>query len=94
MKACILHATLVADGIIIMGSDMAPETGIIKGNAVSLLLDCSSEEELRSAFNKLSANGVITHPLETTYWGALLGDLTDKFGNDWMLTYSEHNYSH
>jgi PhnB protein len=93
MKACILHSTLVTDGLVIMGSDMVPETGIIKGNAVSFLVDCSSEEELRNAFNKLSANGVIRHQLETTFWGALFGDLTDKFGNHWMLNYNGNNYS-
>jgi PhnB protein len=93
MKAYMLHSSLVIDGFTIMGTDMAPDSGIIKGNSVSILLDCSSEEEFRSVFNKLSANGNIKHPPETTFWGALLGDLTDNFGNDWILHYNENNNS-
>jgi PhnB protein len=91
MKECILHSMLTSDGFVIMGSDMAPETGLIKGNAVSLMLNCNSEEEINEAFNKLSADGAIKHHLETTFWGALLGDLTDKFGNSWILNFNMNN---
>ncbi len=88
MQKCVLHATLTTQGFVIMGSDMAPDTGIIKGNTVSIMLNCSSEEEINSSFNKLSAEGgEIKHHLEHTFWGALFGDLTDKFGNNWILNY-------
>ncbi|HXC06068.1 MAG TPA: VOC family protein [Bacteroidia bacterium] len=87
MKDCILHSTLVRGDLILLGSDMAFRGGIQKGNAVSLLLDCSSETEIRSCYESLSAGGKATHPLEDTFWGALFGDLTDKYGNCWLLNF-------
>ena len=54
MKDCILHATLTNGNLILMGSDMVSETGFIRGNAVSLMLNCSSEAEIRHFYEKLS----------------------------------------
>jgi PhnB protein len=73
-----------------MGSDMVSEQGLIKGNSVSLMLNCSSEEEVRACYDKLSAGGQATHPLHVTFWGALFGDLTDKFGNHWLLHFDKN----
>ena len=89
MKDSILHATLNRDGLVLMGSDMVGEKGLIKGTAVSLLLNCSSEEETRASYEKLAADGEATHPLEISFWGALFGDLTDKFGNHWLLHFDK-----
>ena len=91
MQDCILHATLTTDGFVIMGSDMVPETGLVKGNAVSLLMNCSSEEEIKNTFRKLSTGGIVKHLIEISFWGALFGDLTDKFGNNWILNFDKNN---
>ena len=85
MRQSILHSTLTNDKMILMASDMVDETGLIKGNSVSLMLNCSSEEEIKKCYASLSKGGEATHPLEHTFWGALFGDLTDKFGNHWLL---------
>ena len=85
MKESILHSTLTKDNLVLMGSDMCDEKGLIKGNSVSLMLNCSSEEEIKACYAKLSKDGEATHPLENTFWGAVFGDLTDKFGNHWLL---------
>lgn len=90
MKQGILHSTLVNGGLIIMASDMAGEQGVKRGNSVSLMLNCSSEEEIRTFYSNLSAGGKATHPLEETFWGALFGDLVDKFGNPWLLHYDKN----
>jgi PhnB protein len=89
MKDCILHATLTNKGFVIMGSDMVAEIGLKKGNNQSLMLDCSSEHDIRKFFEKLSKGGEIKHPLENTFWDALFGDFTDKFGNNWILNYNK-----
>jgi PhnB protein len=89
MKDRILHATLNRDGRILMGSDMVGEKGLIKGTTVSLLLNCSSEEETRASYERLAEDGEATHPLEINFWGALFGDLTDKFGNHWLLHFDK-----
>lgn len=85
IKKNIVHSTLIRDGLVIMGSDMVSEKGLVKGNSVSLMLDCSSEEEIRECYAKLAAGGEATHPLHISFWGALFGDLTDKYGNQWLL---------
>ena len=89
MKESILHATLKKGNMIIMASDMASEKGIIKGNSVSLMLNCSSEKEIRTYYKKLSSGGNADHPLEDTFWGAIFGDLTDKYGNHWLLNFTK-----
>ena len=89
MKDCILHSTLINGSVLLMGSDMVSENGLIKGNAVLLTLSCSSEKEIRNCYKKLSAGGQATHPLKNTFWGALFGGLTDKYGNVWVLNYSK-----
>jgi PhnB protein len=87
MKDCILHATLSKDELVLLGTDMVPASGLIKGNAVSLSLDCKNENEIRVIFQKLLEGGRSEHPLEDTFWGAVFGGLTDKFGIHWLLHY-------
>lgn len=88
MKKYILHAVLTNKDLVLMGSDMVSEKGLFKGNAVSLVLNCTSEKEIRACYKKLSQGGEQTHPLENTFWNALFGGLTDKYGNNWMLNYN------
>ncbi len=89
MKDSILHATLTKGDLVLMASDMVGEKGLIKGNAVSLMLNCSSEDEIRAFYKKLSTGGQAIHPLEDSFWGALFGDLTDKYGNQWLLHFDK-----
>lgn len=91
MKDCILHSTLKNDELVLMGSDLVGEEGLIKGNAVSLSLNCSSEEEIKNCYSKLSAGGKANHSLEDSFFGALFGDLTDKFGNHWLLSFTKNS---
>jgi PhnB protein len=89
MKECILHAALTKGALVLMGSDMVPEKGLVKGNTISLMLACSSEKEIKKYFEKLSAGGEINHALEDTFFGSLMGDLTDKYGNHWLLNFDK-----
>jgi PhnB protein len=86
MKEWILHATLTSDHIIIMGSDMAPQT-LIKGNANSMMLTFNSEGEIRKTYANLAKDSETSHPLEVTFWGGLFGYLTDKYGNHWLFNF-------
>ena len=89
MKDSILHSTLSKRSFLLMGSDMVANDGLSRGNAVSLMLDCSNEKEIKACYEKLSAGGIRNHPLEISFWGALFGDLTDKFGNHWLLHFDK-----
>jgi PhnB protein len=90
MKDSLLHATLTNGNVIIMGSDMVDNKGLIRGNAMSMMLNCSSEIEIRETYDKLASGGDATHPLENTFWNALFGGLTDKFGNRWLLNFDKN----
>ena len=89
MKDCILHATLTKETLVLQGTDMVSAAGLLKGNAVSLSLNCNSEAEIKAVYAKLSANGQTEHALEVTFWGALFVAFTDKYGHHWLLNYSK-----
>ena len=90
MKESILHSTLTRDNLLLLGSDMVDENGLIRGNSVSLMLNCSSEEEMKDLYTKLSAGGSADSPIEGTFWGTMFGELTDKFGNQWLLSFNKN----
>jgi PhnB protein len=52
-----------------------------------LSIDTESEDESRKLFEKLSAGGKVTVPLDKMFWGAYFGMVTDKFGVQWMVSY-------
>ena len=89
MKHQVLHASLLKGSLVLMASDMIEPEGFIKGNTISLSLNCNSEREIKMFFSRLSSGGRITHPLEKQFWGATFGVLTDKYGIKWMLNYDK-----
>ncbi len=90
MKKQILHASLMKDDLILMGSDMQePGENSIKGNNIALSINCSSEKEIKTFFSKLSRGGKVSHELKQEFWGATFGVLTDKYGIRWMLNYDK-----
>jgi PhnB protein len=91
----IMHAYLNSNGVVLMGSDVLEMGGsapdkLVQGNVITLCLNCSSEDEIKTLFSKLSSGGKVTHQLENTFWGAVFGQLTDRFGIDWMLNYEKN----
>ncbi|MBT1700119.1 VOC family protein [Fulvivirgaceae bacterium PWU4] len=86
MKRFIVQATLVNDQLILIGSDMVSEQGLTTGNAISLMLRCSNEDELKAYYAKLLPGGTEIHTPENTYWGALFGVLQDRYGHQWLLS--------
>jgi PhnB protein len=85
----VMHAQLSKGSLQLMASDMMAGTGLIRGNSMALSLNCSSEEEIRDYFDKLSAGGTDIQPLKVEFWGALFGMFTDKFGLRWLLNFDQ-----
>ncbi len=88
----VMHANLTKGDLVLMAADMIEHEGagnerVVRGNAITLSLDCSSEDEINMFFSNLSAGGQVTMPLAEQFWGATFGMLTDKFGLNWMLNY-------
>lgn len=85
----IMHIRLpIGRGASLMGSDRAAgEETAVAGDVFSISIAPDSEEEAIRVFNALSVGGQVTMPLEKTFWNALFGTLTDKFGIQWMVNY-------
>jgi len=90
MKDKILHSSLSKNGLLVMATDCGIPGGVVRGNNIALSVNCSSEEEINTFYNKLSADGVIIDPLKTQFWGAIFGVITDKFGIRWMFNYDKN----
>jgi PhnB protein len=75
MKNRVMHASLTKGSVALMASDMMGTSGVANGNAVSLLVNCSGDEEIKTFFAKLSDGGKVGHPLKEEFWGATFGDL-------------------
>ena len=69
MKESFVHATLIKGGLVLLASDMVGDRGLIKGNSVSLMLNYSSEEEIKTYYENLVAGGEADHQLEISFWG-------------------------
>ncbi len=89
MSNKILHSSLTNKGIILMASDCMGKS-VTAGNNISLCINCSSEEEINSFFSSLAAGGTVNEPLQQSFWGATFGNLTDKFGINWILNHTKN----
>jgi PhnB protein len=83
----VLHASLTNGTFVLMATDMNGPDGYIKGNNISLSVNCSSEDEINRFYTKLSAGGKMLQPLGPSFWGSIFSCFTDKFGIGWMLNY-------
>ncbi len=85
-KQKIMHATMIAKEITIMGADDERSGTESKGSgAVHLNINFDNPDEEEKAFNALVGGGKSTMPLQDTFWGSKFGMLTDKFGVNWMF---------
>lgn len=85
----IMHAMLVAEnGITFMAADTPNHMEYRPGTNFNMSLSGENEAELKSYFQKLSAGGTITMPLEKAPWGDTFGMCTDKFGISWLVNIS------
>ena len=85
-KNSIMHSLLKNGESVIMASDNLGTGSITKGNQFSMTVNCSDKKEADSLYAKLSAGGKATHPMEDAFFG-YYGDLTDKFGINWMISH-------
>ena len=79
----VMHATFTAPGVQFMASDGRPGTEYASGN-ISMSIATSVDEGER-IFAALSDGATDVMPLQKMFWGATFGQLTDRFGIDWMF---------
>lgn len=75
----------------LMGSDTGGEWAahFKQGNNMSVSITAGSKSEADKLFNGLAKDGQVTMPMNDTFWGSYFGMLTDKFGINWMMSFSE-----
>ena len=82
----VMHSVLEADnGITFMASDTPDRMEYKAGTNYSMSLSGDNEAELSGYFEKLTAGGTVTMPLEKAPWGDTFGMLVDKFGVAWLV---------
>jgi len=93
MGNLVMHVSLpVGNGTMLMGSDTGGEwaPSFVQGNNFSISVNADSKAEADKLFAALSEGGQVTMPLNSTFWGAYFGMLTDKFGINWMVNFDEN----
>jgi PhnB protein len=82
----IMHANLeTPDGFALMASDTPPGMPAPTGNNMAVSLSGDDTDRLRGYWSQLTEGAEITMPLELQVWGDEFGQLTDKFGIQWMV---------
>ncbi len=71
----IMHSSLSGGKIELFACDVPEKEmkGYVDGSNITLSLNCDSEAEIRTIFNKLSKGGKIGMPLDKPFWGGLYG---------------------
>ena len=80
----IMHSNFSSTAVNFMASDSQPTTKYGDG-PISLSLGTKDVNEAKRLFDALAQGGKVEMPLEKTFWGAMFGMLSDKYGIDWMV---------
>jgi PhnB protein len=88
----IMHVSLpISNETILMGCDNPDPNVKAIGSNISLTLNTDSKPEADRLFNALSKSGQARMPMQSTFWGAYFGMLTDQFGINWMISCDQPN---
>jgi PhnB protein len=87
----IAHIALpLGEDTILMGTDALESLGhaLTPGNNFYITLEAETEGEADRLFDALSAGGRVEMPLGRTEWAEKYGSCADKFGVQWMVSYT------
>ncbi len=82
----VMHASFKVGGSVILASDGCGGEESLGFRAFSLSLALPSAADMDRVFNALAEGGIVTMPLDRTFWSSRFGMLKDKFGMGWMIT--------
>jgi PhnB protein len=86
----VMHAQLETPrGFTLMGSDTPAGMEFSAGSQITISLSGDDGDELRGYWDKLSAGGTVTMPLEKQMWGDEFGMVVDRFGIPWMVNITQ-----
>jgi PhnB protein len=93
IKKMVLHVELPITGNhILMATDAPKEMGftLTQGNNMHICIEPETREEATRIFEELSAGGNVTMPLQDMFFGSYFGEMTDKYGINWMINYQNN----
>lgn len=85
----VMHGQFKKDALFFMVSDCFVGSSVEIGSNISLVLECSSEDEIQSLYEKLKQQSTVQMELSDTFWGAMYAKVKDPFGVTWDLNYKK-----
>lgn len=87
-KEKVMHGSILFDdGNYLFFSDAWEESPITMGTNSAVHLQVETEKDVYRIVEKLSVGGTISMPAEKTFWNAVYGSFTDRFGVSWGVEY-------
>lgn len=83
-KHLVMHLELEALGLRFFMADAGTEARD-RGTGMDLALSFKDEEEARTIFIGLAAEGDVIMPFERMFWGTMLGRVRDRYGVMWQV---------
>lgn len=90
-KNKIMHISLpIGKNTMLMATDALESMGqrLTHGNNFYLTIEAEDRNEADILFSKLSDGGTVEMEMQDTFWGAYFGSFADKFGIQWMITFT------
>jgi PhnB protein len=84
-KNLVMHTRLNIKGSNVMFSDSFPGMPFVEGNNISLSINTTNIDEIKTLFDKLKVGGKVGMELQETFWSKYYGNTKDKFGIEWQF---------
>jgi PhnB protein len=78
----VMHATLAVGDTTMAGTDV---TLYERPQGFAILLGVGEPEDAERIFHALAENGIVTVPIQETFWALRFGALVDQFGVPWSI---------
>ncbi|MBC2266788.1 VOC family protein [Listeria sp. FSL L7-0083] len=87
----LMHSRLIKNGEEFIYITDAPYDVFTTGNRVTILINFTSEEEIKYAYQALRTDGKVEMELQVAFWGSTYAQVTDRFGVFWQLNFDQKN---
>jgi PhnB protein len=86
----IMNVTFNTENFELMGCDMPNYMSQpLNHDSFNIILNASTKEQADKYYNGLLNGSQVLMPLEDTFWGAYFGMLKDRFGIQWMVSFTK-----
>jgi PhnB protein len=80
----------INENTVLMGSDAHPMFGPVQfGKNVTMATEADTKEQADRLYTMLADGGKAHMPMADMFWGSYWGMVEDKFGFNWMVSYTK-----